>query len=95
MVAVDIQPRDIKSAVPFKIVAIEPGTAAAELYAEVECLLRFWRRRCFYCFIPCDSPPGETDFQIDMTHLAFALSKVSYYQELLDSRDKTPEAKQP
>jgi hypothetical protein len=83
----------MKSAVPFRQVAVEPRIASAELYEEVECLIRFWRRRCFYCFVPADCPNGETDFQIDMTHLAFALSKVSYYQQLLDRRDKTLEVK--
>jgi hypothetical protein len=67
---------------------VTPEFAATELYQEVECLLRFWRRRCFYAFTPAaHAPLGETDYVIDHEHLAFALSKVRYYTDLLAQRD--------
>jgi hypothetical protein len=72
---------------PFRIVAIEPGTAPSGLYEEVEALARFWRRRAYYSFTSADAPNGESDYSIDLEHLAFALGKVRYYTELLSSRD--------
>lgn len=73
--------------VPFKQVEIETGRADPALFEECRALLRFWRRRAFYCFTPAECPNGESDYSIDLQHLNFALSKVKHYQALLDSRD--------
>jgi hypothetical protein len=81
----------VEGKVAFKQVSVQSDLAAPELYEEVSALLRFWRRRAYYAFAPCDAPNGESDYSIDFEHLAFALSKVKHYQSLLDSRDITPE----
>jgi hypothetical protein len=49
-------------------------------------LARFWRRRCFHAFTPANAPNGESDYAINVEQLTFALSKVAYYQDLLDKR---------
>jgi len=78
-----------QSQILFKQIAIKPELAGDELWEEVECLARFWRRRCFHSFVPAECPNGESDYAINLEHLSFALGKVRYYQDLLDRRDRT------
>jgi len=78
----------------FKQVEIRTELAAGALWEEVQALLRFWRRRAYFAFVPAECPTGEVDYSIDLEHLAFALTKIRYYQELLDKRDRTVEVGQ-
>jgi hypothetical protein len=77
----------VRANIPFKRVSPHPELATTELWEECAALLRFWRRRCYYCFIPADAPNGESDWSIDHEHLSFALGKVRYYEGLLAKRE--------
>lgn len=74
--------------VPFRQVAIKPELASGELWAEVEALARFWRRRAFFSFTPAEAPNGEQDFCIDIGHLTHAQQKIQHYERLLSDRDE-------
>jgi hypothetical protein len=86
-----VLPDSLEQTVPLRRMSVKPELAAAELWLEIEALARFWRRRAFYCFVPAECPNGETDYSIDLEHLAFALGKIRYYQDLLNRRDRTLE----
>jgi hypothetical protein len=80
--------------VVFRQVSVNSELASPELWEECQALLRFWRRRAYYSFVPADAPNGESDWSIDLDHLAFALTKVRHYEELLSkSRETVVEAK--
>jgi len=74
--------------VPFKQIAVKPDLASPEVWLECEVLLRFWKRRAYHSFTLAEAPAGEANYEINLEHLTFALSKIRYYQDLLDSRDK-------
>jgi hypothetical protein len=75
-----------KAQIPLQQVEVKAELASPELWLEVECLARFWRRRCFYCFTPAECPNGEQDWSIDFDRLKFSLEKVRYYESLLANR---------
>jgi hypothetical protein len=85
-----VEVADVAETVPFKRVPVNPSLASAELWEECEALLRFWKRRCFFCFVPESCPGGEVSYFIDTEHLSFALNKVKHYEQLLANRGKAP-----
>jgi hypothetical protein len=44
-------------------------------------------RRAYHSFTLADAPAGEVNYEIDLEHLAFALSKIKYYSELLSNNE--------
>jgi hypothetical protein len=87
--------KSLEQAVPFKRVSIKPELATSELWLEVKALARFWRRRCFFCFVPTDASNGETDWSIDHERLAFSLRKVAYYERLLSENQSSQGYEEP
>jgi hypothetical protein len=53
---------------------------------EIQAVIRFWRRRAYHSFVSVDAPNGETDFEINLGHLTYALGRIHYYEQLLETR---------
>jgi hypothetical protein len=53
---------------------------------EIQAVIRFWKRRAFYSFSPVETVNGETDFEINLGHLTYALGRIHYYEQLLETR---------
>jgi hypothetical protein len=53
---------------------------------EIQAVIRFWKRRAYHSFVPIDAPTGETDFEIDIGHLTYALGRIHHYEQLLGTR---------
>lgn len=58
------------------------GFAPVEV-EEIRCVIRFWHRRLAYSIQPIETVAGESDFEIDIPHLTFALGRINFYEALL------------
>jgi hypothetical protein len=61
----------------------EAGAFAPVEVEEIQAVIRFWHRRLAYSIIPMQTVNGESDFEIDMPHLVYAISRIRYYESLL------------
>jgi hypothetical protein len=58
------------------------GFAPVEV-EEIQAVIRFWHRRLAYSIHPVETVNGESDFEIDMPHLLYAISRIRHYGSLL------------
>jgi hypothetical protein len=76
----------IGCAVRFSEVAVAGNSFTPVEKEEIQAVIRFWKRRAFYSFSPVETVNGETNFEIDLQHLSYALSRIHYYEQLLEVR---------